>query len=427
MDSLILSSSFGPKAPIFLSEFEVYSNDEEAMNRRLLILDDEQELRDTYRMILNAPAATPAIVSSRGGGAAAAAAAAPTPATAPLQLDFASSGAEALVKIEHALRDGTPYVGGFFDVKLGPGIDGIETIRRAKTMDPNLLCVFVTAYQDRSIEEITKILGEDFIDQWDFLAKPFSQAEVAQKAQHLIADWDRRRRTREFTGSVQMNEVLAAERMAVLGTMARGIGNEFGSFLLNIVKQAKQGSQANTPQEMAGALRFISDAAERVGLTVRNLMSTIRMDSKREPSDLSLFLERSLQILGTDLRTAKVRVQQEIDPATPQVSVSKVEMLQVFLNLTLNAAQAMDKGGSLYVKIFPYEGGVAVQFTDTGVGIAAENLENVFLPAFTTKPGVGSGLGLTVSKKIVENHGGQITVASDPGQSTTFSIWLPLS
>jgi protein-export SecD/SecF family membrane protein len=89
-------------------------------------------------------------------------------------------------------------VGGFFDVKLGPGIDGIETIRQAKDIDPNIMCCIVSAYQDRQIEEIMKIFGDEFSDHWDFLTKPFSSAEITQKANNLISNWNRKEREKEY-------------------------------------------------------------------------------------------------------------------------------------------------------------------------------------------------------------------------------------
>src|SRR4051812_19362996 len=110
------------------------------MNTRILVMDDEPELLDLYREIL--VPATP----SRGNLALA-------PKLQPYELVVARTGEEALSLIQTSLRAGTPLVGGFFDMRVGQGIDGVETIRRAKDIDPEILCVIVTGHTDRRIEE----------------------------------------------------------------------------------------------------------------------------------------------------------------------------------------------------------------------------------------------------------------------------------
>jgi two-component system NtrC family sensor kinase len=101
-------------------------------------------------------------------------------------------------------------------------------------------------------------------------------------------------------------------------------------------------------------------------------------------------------------------------------------MKQVFLNIINNAVYAMSSGGSLTVRTMPVDDSIQVDLTDTGGGIAPENLSRIFDPFFTTKPAVsGTGLGLSVSLGIVQSHGGVIEVKSEPGKGTTFSIKLP--
>lgn len=163
-------------------------------NRRLIVVDDEPGLLEAYRTIFSPAAAAPTIVSSRSKAVA--------PVTAPsgpgpqYEVTYCSTGEDALLKIETAVKAKTPFVGGFFDVKLGPGIDGIETIKRSQGLDPHLLVCIVSAYQDRSLEEIAKVFGEEFDGQWDFLMKPFGRMEIAQKARNMVANWEWRRTRR---------------------------------------------------------------------------------------------------------------------------------------------------------------------------------------------------------------------------------------
>jgi signal transduction histidine kinase len=95
-----------------------------------------------------------------------------------------------------------------------------------------------------------------------------------------------------------------------------------------------------------------------------------------------------------------------------------------FSNLMINAVQAMPEGGALNVTLHPNKSNLHIEFADTGVGIAPENLANIFEPYYSTKD-TGIGLGLPLTKKIIEEHGGQITVESEPGHGTTFTVTLP--
>lgn len=165
------------------------------MNRRLIVVDDEKDLLDAYRGILSPAKPAISIVSSRM-----------KKVEQPLdgfEVTYASNGQDVLTAIATGLEGKSPFVGGFFDVRLGPGIDGIETIRRAKEMDPNLLCTIVTAYQDRRVEEIIKIFGTSFSDQWDLLTKPLSSIAIQQKAIHLVANWNRRDREEHYLNCIQ--------------------------------------------------------------------------------------------------------------------------------------------------------------------------------------------------------------------------------
>lgn len=165
----------------------------EISNRRLICVDDEEGILDAYRAILGAPAAAAPVIQSSRGRAAAAVAVAPTREVATYEVTCCLTGEEALLKIEQAVKTGQPYVGGFFDVKLGSGIDGIETIRRAAGLDKNLLVCICSAYQDRSLDEIAKIFGDEFEGHWDFMMKPFTKMEITQKAKNLVVNWQWRR------------------------------------------------------------------------------------------------------------------------------------------------------------------------------------------------------------------------------------------
>ena len=123
-----------------------------------------------------------------------------------------------------------------------------------------------------------------------------------------------------------------------------------------------------------------------------------------------------------------IQVSMELDESQPEAVIDTGELQQVILNMLLNAMQAMPDGGDLGIQTRVSGDGVEITITDTGIGIAPENLHKVFNPFFTTKEvGKGTGLGLSVSFNIIEKHGGTIRAESQPGKGTAFTIVLPMN
>ncbi len=397
------------------------------MNRRLLVVDDEPGVLDAYRIILQPVlTAQPRLASSRHS---AAAQSLPTPQSAEaFEVSYATNAESALQAIEAAVKIGKPFAGGFFDVKLGPGIDGIETIRRAIQIDPELLCCIVTAYQDRSLDEIHRIFGDAFSDQWDFLSKPFSHNEIQQKARHLSLNWDRRKREKLYLEQIrsQQDQLIRSERLAAVGGLARGIAHELGNLLHRVIGISELSLQKADPVEMNNALHTIIIAAERAGNIVRNLQSLVKMESKREPLNLYEPFQECRLLLDHELRQAGVVLEEKWAPTLPRVQANRTEIGQVFLNLLINAVHAMEpNGGKITVRSYGQDHLSVVEITDTGCGIPAENLTQIFEPLFTTKGDKGTGIGLSISRKILTNHNGRIEVLSQPGKGTTFKLSFP--
>ena len=146
----------------------------------------------------------------------------------------------------------------------------------------------------------------------------------------------------------------------------------------------------------------------------------------RAPLELASVVESSLRPACFDKAFKRLRVSTDFDRAVPRVSADADQMQQVFLNLLLNARDAMPDGGELNIRTLfdSASGEVVVEFADTGQGISADALPHVFDPFFTTKP-VGAGLGLAVCYGVVTAHGGRITVASHDGRGTTARVALP--
>lgn len=239
---------------------------------------------------------------------------------------------------------------------------------------------------------------------------------------------------RDVTERVAMQEKLAsAERLAVIGTLAAGIAHEINNPLMaaalqvDLLRRMQRGDPASL--EVLDALEELRQLHDRIAFIVRDLKAFSRVDDEeRSPVDLSRVFDTVQRMLGPAFKGKVVPVVEL--GGLPPVSGSAFRIEQVFLNLVLNALQALPEGraanrleirGSLVE-----EGRVCIEFIDNGSGIAPEDVARVFQPFFTTKPaGVGTGLGLPVCRDVVTRLGGDVHVSSVLGVGTTVRVQLP--
>lgn len=398
-------------------------------NRTIIIVDDEPETVKGYVQFLTPAEQNAVRKSSRrafgtGPTAAPGTAGAPT-ADESYRLLLAHSGEEALKIVEKEMKEGRRIAAGFFDVKLEGGMDGLATIHAIKSMDPDIHCVVVTAYHDRSVEEINNIFGEQFKDQWDYLNKPFTQGEIVQKARQMTAAWNRKRMIEAMNA-----QLVQTERLAAIGQVARGVGHEFGNILLRIIGKADMALVSKDVAKIHDHVKVIMTAAERAAVIVKNLQSFGKTEPFFQPAVITAALDEALTLMSHELVKFNVTVEKDIKE-TPQLQIDVGGLAQVFLNLFINAAHAMPNGGKIKVTVETAAGpegkpGVVAKVADSGTGIPADVLPKIFDFAFTTKGARGSGIGLSVSKQIVESHHGALTVQTEVGKGTEFSIWVPM-
>jgi len=235
-------------------------------------------------------------------------------------------------------------------------------------------------------------------------------------------------------------------RLAALGEMAAGLAHEIRN-PLGAIKGAAQflrpggrdtpapegGPLPVNPQGVGEFLDIIVEETNRLNRVVSQFLDYARPDrGEREPLDVNEVLRRTVQLL--EQQATNVQVDVHLADDLPQVKASAEQLRQVFLNLGLNALQAMPNGGRLHVSTRLRRGArrgepasfLEVRFRDSGPGIPPRVQKNLFVPFFTTKEG-GSGLGLAISQRIVHNHGGAIEVRSPEGHGATFTVLLPLS
>jgi two-component system NtrC family sensor kinase len=230
----------------------------------------------------------------------------------------------------------------------------------------------------------------------------------------------------------RQEQLLQSRKMAAVGTLTSGIAHELNNPLNNIgitTEALIESFDDYSTEKKLNMLRQIYTQVERAGSTVRNLLDFTRKETPAfTPVSPAEILEFTLKLIDNELALNGVEKKIDIKQGLPQVMGNPRNLQQVFLNLILNSIQAMPDGGTIKVST-SVEGDqyVRVDVSDTGVGIPKENLDKIFDPFFTTKdPGLGTGLGLSVSYGIIEKHKGRITVESEVGKGTTFSVLLPV-
>ncbi|OGP48928.1 MAG: hypothetical protein A3K30_01950 [Deltaproteobacteria bacterium RBG_13_51_10] len=226
-------------------------------------------------------------------------------------------------------------------------------------------------------------------------------------------------------------QLLQSEKMASLGKLAAGVAHEINNPLGGILifsKMLLEDLSSHDPR--VEDLERICEEATRCKEIVKGLLEFARQTSyKMEPADLNRALVQGISLLENQALFHNIRIVKDLDPNLPPILANTGQLNQVFMNIILNAAEAMESQGTLTVRtqLGPEQNTVIVEFIDTGCGIKEEHLTRIFDPFFTTKEvGKGTGLGLSMSYGIVEKHRGRIWVKSREGAGATFTIELPV-
>ncbi len=243
-------------------------------------------------------------------------------------------------------------------------------------------------------------------------------------------------KTRELKHAHQA--VMQSEKMASIGKLAATVAHEINNPLAGILTYAKllrkwldrDGWSAERRDEVRGSLELIECESRRCGEIVRNLLTFSRSSPMNlQWVDLNQVIDRCVRLVQHQSELNNVQLQPQMAEELPQVQCDAAQIEQLLLALIMNAVDALPHGGNLWVRsrMVPEIGAVQLEVQDDGVGIPESILPNLFEPFFTTKEkGHGVGLGLAISKGIVERHRGRIDVDSKPGQGTRFTITLPV-
>jgi two-component system NtrC family sensor kinase len=283
----------------------------------------------------------------------------------------------------------------------------------------------------RPINHLVKVAGRisagDFAVRVDVNTK--DEIGELEKAFNLMAS-ALHERDEELKDQTHL-KLMRSEKLAALGRMAAGIAHEINNPLTGVLMYGYILLE-NMPvdsQERKDMETIINETT-RCREIIRDLLDFSRENVLEKKSvDINQVIEKAVSIIDKKLYFEKIEIFKDFSAGSLNVMADRNQLQQVFINLFLNAVEAMPNGGRLVIHTAP--GGdkisVIIKITDTGTGIPPENIDKIFDPFFTTKEiGKGTGLGLAVTYGIIQKHGGQIVFESEPGRGTSFIIKLPV-
>ena len=225
-----------------------------------------------------------------------------------------------------------------------------------------------------------------------------------------------------------LREALArTEQLAAVGQMAASVAHQVGT-PLNLISGYVQILQEEALEDpkTAERLAIVQEQIAKVATVVRTLLDHSRRPAARAPADVQSLLSRVAEVARPKLDSAGIDLSLDVERNLPPIWADSEQLEIAMLNLITNSLDAMPEGGALAIRARRDEEGVRIEIADTGTGIPKELLQRIFQPWFTTKPaGRGTGLGLSITHDVIQRHGGTITVVSDHGRGTTFTIDLP--
>lgn len=301
----------------------------------------------------------------------------------------------------------------------------------------SMLAVFAFSYIITT--NITKPLGEISLAARKIARGDFP-SEIKIKTKDEIADLGEafqfmisslKARDKELKESVRKT-VAEAERLAMIGQLAAGVAHEVNNPLTGILLYCDlvlKDMPKYSPQRES--LKKIEKEAKRCKNIIRGLLDFARPKKPEiKESSINNIIESTLSLIKNQTMFVDIKIEEDLDSNLPLVKIDPDQIQQVFMNIIINAAEAMNGKGQLFIKSQLSESNesVLISFTDTGFGITEENLKKIFEPFFTTKEVThGVGLGLAISQRIIKDHKGRIGVTSELGRRTTFTVKLPLS
>ncbi|UCB48894.1 MAG: response regulator [Deltaproteobacteria bacterium] len=318
------------------------------------------------------------------------------------------------------------------DVRM-PGMNGIEVLNHIKGRYPKTEVILLTGHATTE-DGVEGIKSGAF----DYLMKPI-------KLEHLLGKirqaWEKIQREKERIKEAEFRskmeqQMIACERLASLGTLAAGVAHEINNPLaiikesagwMKLLLEKTEQEQMPRKQDLCKALNKIENSIERARRITHQLLGFARKtDSVLCETNIKELVEETVELVKREATYKEIEISQQMDSSLKTFWTDPYQLRQVLMNLLTNAVHATGVRGKITVIVENQGDQVVLTVKDTGRGIPKENMERIFEPFFSTKaPGEGTGLGLFVSRGMVERLGGTIIVESQLGKGASFCVRLP--
>jgi signal transduction histidine kinase len=226
-------------------------------------------------------------------------------------------------------------------------------------------------------------------------------------------------------------QTIESERLNALRLLAAGVAHEIGNPLnslhihLQLMERSVQKLHDGQKAELEQSIDVARSEVNRLDSIVTQFLKAIRPSRPQlRPENVNTIVEEAVRFFAPELQDREIAIEQELRSDLPLLQLDRDQMKQAFYNVIKNSVEAMHRRGTLRIRTDLADTHVIVRFVDTGGGMSAENLSHVFEPYFTTKPS-GSGLGLLIVRRIVREHGGELSIESSQGRGLTLTIRLP--
>jgi signal transduction histidine kinase len=318
-----------------------------------------------------------------------------------------------------------------------PGMTGTEFFAEIQKTHPEIIRILVTGYVDLS----TMIAAINAGHVYHYVEKPWDDKELQLTIRrglehfHLTRERDRLQAERIQT----LENMARSNRLAAVGTLAAGIAHEirnplsaiitFHQMIPEKIQEFRQNPKILDEEFWTRFAQISLGEVERIKNLIQELLDFSRDSGHRyqlQRVGVVELMENILPIIESDLRHSGIDFVRDFPENLPPIEVDPDKIRQVIINLLLNSMHATSRGGKVTLGAHVYGENVEIFVRDTGCGIDPEDLERVFDPFFTTRdPGLGTGLGLTMCHHIVLNHGGKMTLESEPGKGTLVNLRFP--
>ncbi len=281
-------------------------------------------------------------------------------------------------------------------------------------------CVASQVLEDgRPTEAERRVVGDDGSERYlRHIAEPVKDEDgrVFQVVE-LVEDITRRKALEA--------ETVHAGKLSLLGQLAAGLAHEIGNPLASLTTRLKRLERQRDPAFLDESLALLKNHVERIGRTVRNVSLFSRNRSAEwEVCKVDDMVKEAVNLIRLDRRARDVTFDRDLSGISTEIRGVRDQLVQVLVNLLLNAVESMPSGGTVHIASTSTDSGIKLKVRDSGLGLTREVRKRIFEPFFTTKK-QGVGLGLSLSKSLIEAHGGDIHVRSEPGEGTCFTISLP--